>query len=104
MRPSLNTNTRFAYWAISGSWVTMTMVIPCLALSRCRIPIISVLAVEIPCRLVGENDGGAIGQGSGDRHTLLLATRELTRLVPSPLRQPCCLESRQSSEAALAGS
>ena len=43
--------------------------------------------VEIPGRFVGEQDGGIVGEGASDGDTLLLAARELRRVMMSPRSQ-----------------
>ena len=48
--------------------------------------------VELPGRLVGEQDLGAVGQGDRDRHALLLATGHPIRPVVGPIGQADLLE------------
>src|SRR5436190_8567793 len=40
--------------------------------------------IEVAGRLVGEQDRGLVGEGARDRHALLLASRELRRIVMAP--------------------
>ncbi len=43
------------------------------------------LRVEVPGRLVGEDDGGPADERAGARDALLLPTRQLVRLVAEPV-------------------
>ena len=81
--PSRIVITRSAYAAISGSCVTRTIVIPLLAVQRAqrRHDLALVRRVEIAGRLVGQQDRGVVDQRARDRHALLLAARELARMV-----------------------
>ena len=82
-RPSRRWIRRSARAATAGSWVTSTRVVP----SR-RAQLGQQLqdpaaggAVEVAGGLVGEQDGRPGGEGAGQRHPLLLAARELARVV-----------------------
>ena len=44
-------------------------------------------AVEVPGRLVGEDELRVVHQGAGDRHPLLLAPGQLQRPVVEPVAQ-----------------
>src|SRR5207249_11952998 len=44
--------------------------------------------VEVPRRLVGEQHGGVVDKRAGDGDTLLLSSRELARMVVSPIGEP----------------
>ena len=50
------------------------------------------LAIEIAGGFVGEEDLGAIDEGAGDRHALLLATRELRGVMMQSFTQPHALQ------------
>ena len=83
MRPSRKTIRRRAQAAMSGSWVTMTMVMPRSRLRSRRSCMISSLVarVEVAGGLVGEQERRLGHQGAGDGHALLLAAGELGRRV-----------------------
>ncbi len=49
---------------------------------------VSVLAVESRSRLVGEDDRGFGGDGTGNGHTLLLTAREVARVIVKALAEP----------------
>ena len=72
--PSLMWMTRWAYSAISPSWVTRMIVLPS-AWSRSNRAMISIpgLRIQIARRFIGQNDGGLVDQGARDRDTLALA-------------------------------
>src|SRR5215471_13471315 len=57
------------------------------------------LAVERARRLVREHDLAAVHERARDRHALLLAARELVRLVAEPFRQPQHAEQRAGALA-----
>ena len=44
--------------------------------------------VEVPGRLVREEEGGAVDEGAGDGDALLLAARKLARIVPQAVVEP----------------
>jgi hypothetical protein len=46
------------------------------------------LGIEIPCRLVRPHDSGMSGKGASDRHTLLLAARQLVGAMVATITQP----------------
>ena len=50
-------------------------------------------AVEIAGRLVGEQDRRIVGERAGDRHALLLAARQLRRIVMAAVRSPTSASS-----------
>src|SRR5690606_7974167 len=56
-------------------------------------------AVEIACRLIGEEDIGPTDERSRDRDSLTLTARELVRLVKEPRLQP---DSRERGVRAFA--
>src|SRR2546429_365525 len=49
-------------------------------------------AVQVPGRLVGEDNRGVVDQSARNGHALLLASRELRRMVPFPALQAHQLE------------
>src|SRR5579883_1249228 len=59
--------------------------------------------IEVTGRLVGENQFGSGDHGTGDRHTLLLTSRELLRSVARPVRDLHALESLAHPHLALTG-
>ena len=74
--------TRCAYSAMSGSWVTSTMVLPLAVESVERGHDLDAgLGVEIAGRLVGQDDGRAVDEGAGDGDALALAAGEFVGLV-----------------------
>ena len=60
------------------------------------------LRVEVAGRLIGDQKRAPVDQRAGDRDALLLAARELCRLVIEPVAQPDPLEERPRAVAALA--
>ena len=87
--PSRNTTTRLAYSAMSGSCVISTTVLPSsFSLWKTRHDLLGGLRVEVAGRLVGEHELGLVDQRAGDRDALLLAARELARLVVLAAGQP----------------
>ena len=50
--------------------------------------------IEVAGRLVGQHDRRPPHQRPGDRHALLLAARELTRVVTEPRAEPEPLQQR----------
>jgi acyl-CoA thioesterase-1 len=50
------------------------------------------VAVQIPGRLVGEENARSVGEGAGDRHPLLFAAGELRREVVETVAEPDALE------------
>ena len=81
VRPSRMATVRRTSPATAWSWVTMTMVVPsCSFAVRKAAKICSaVCGVEFAGGLVGEQDGGGVGQGHGDGDALLLAAGHLVR-------------------------
>ncbi len=81
--PSRRRMTRCARRARSGSWVTRTSVVPSSRFSspRRRDHVLPVRGVEVAGGLVGEEDLRPVGEGARHRHALLLAPRELRRVV-----------------------
>ena len=61
---------------------------------RWKIPITSmlVLRVEVPGRLVGEQDRRVVDQRARDRDALLLPARQLVRMVVGAVAEPDQLE------------
>jgi hypothetical protein len=57
------------------------------------------LAVQIACRLVGQNQAGTIDEGASDRYALLLASAELPWPMAGSMRQPDLFESSQRALA-----
>ena len=95
-RPSRSTSRASATAATFASWVTSTSVTrrvrrTCSSRSRMWR---AVGAVEIPGRLVGEHQRRIVGQRARDRHALLLAARELRRIVMAAIVQPHLVEQR----------
>ena len=87
--PSRMVTTRSAKAAMSDSWVTTTMVTPCVAIERdqrlhdlMRCP-----RIEIAGRLVGKQQARRIDQGAGNGDTLLLAAGKLARRVALALAE-----------------
>ena len=80
--PSRKRTTRFAYSAMSGSWVIRTIVLPS-SLRRWKTPndLFGGPGVEVAGRLVGEQQLRLVDQRARDRDALLLAAGELARLV-----------------------
>ena len=86
--PSRMWITRCAYSAISGSWVTRTMVLPSAwSVIEESHDFDAGLGIEVAGGLVGQDDGGAVDQGAGDGHALALAAGELIGLVIHALAQ-----------------
>ena len=83
VRPSRIATVRWTCSDTTGSWVTVTIVVPSCSLIRRRSANTSsdVAAVELAGRLVGEDDLGLVGEGHGDRDALLLAARQPLRPV-----------------------
>jgi hypothetical protein len=62
--------------AMSGSWVTSTMVMPSrLSAVEQRHDFLAGMAVEVAGRFVGEDQLRRVDQRAGNRHALLLAAR-----------------------------
>src|SRR5919204_2490292 len=55
--------------------------------------------VEVPGRLVREDDGGPGNDGPSDRHPLALAAGQLIWPVPQPLSKPDALQRRSGQLA-----
>ena len=81
--PSRNVTMRFAYAATSGSWVTSMIVMPRSSLSRVKSchDVLRRLRVERAGRLVGQDQTRVVDERTRDRDPLLLAARELARVV-----------------------
>ena len=58
-------------------------------------------AVEVPCRLVGEQDSRLLDQRSGDAYSLLLAAGELGGLVVGAVSESDAVEGLQSAPFAV---
>ena len=89
-RPSASRNTRSAYAAATGSWVTMTTVWPCVVhglAQQCQ-HVAGGHGVQGAGRLVGEHHLAVGDQRPGDRDALLLAAGELAGPVARSARQP----------------
>ena len=86
--PSRMTSTREAKAAMSGSWVTSTMVMPARD-SRWNSAMISTLVrvSRLPVGSSARRMRGPVDQRAGDGHPLLLAARQLAGLVVQPLAQ-----------------
>ena len=89
-RPSRRWIWRPASAATAGSWVTSTRVVPSRApqLGQQLQDPAAGGAVEVAGGLVGEQDRRPGGEGAGEGDPLLLAPRELARIVMAALRQP----------------
>ena len=59
------------------------------------------LAVQVPCRLVGEQDSRLLDQRSGDAYALLLAAGELGGLVVGAVAESDAVERLQSARLRL---
>ena len=71
------------------SWVTMIMVVFCWARDRMTFSTSpGELGIQGRSGLVKTEDVGVQGQGPGDGHPLLLAARQLVRIVVGPVGQP----------------
>ena len=88
--PSRNRTTRRAYAAMSGSCVTITIVMPRSLVEVASSSMISWLrrGVEVAGRLVGEQQRRLGHQRARDRDALLLAARELGRRVLRAVGEP----------------
>ena len=89
VRPSRIATVRWTCSETTGSWVTMTIVVPSSSLTRRRSAKTSVrrAAVELAGRLVGEEDLRGVGERDGDRDALLLAARQALGPVIEPIGQ-----------------
>ena len=100
------TTTRFAYAAMSGSWVIRMTVFPCVVQLLEDAPCTSSRGsrVEVPGRLVGEEDRRVGDQRARDRHALLLAAGELRRdgVASRPSRPTAADRARARASAARA--
>ena len=82
MTPSRMVTTRWAYSAMSGSWVTTTMVLPLAWRSSKRAMISSpVLESRFPVGSSARMMEGLVDEGAGDGDALTLAAGELVGLV-----------------------
>ena len=61
------------------------------------------MRIQIACRLVGQNERGAIDQCPADRHSLLLSARHLRRLVIGSVGQSNAAEQSPRQTAGLPG-
>jgi hypothetical protein len=81
-KPSMMCTLRCARCASSGSCVTIRMVVPLALICSSRsITLRAICRVEVAGRLVGQQHFRRTGQRAGDRHALLLAARQLGRVV-----------------------
>ena len=81
MLPSRMVTMRWANSAMSGSWVTTTMVLPLFVeVVEEGHDLVAGFGVEVSGGLVCEDDGGVVDQGAGDGDALALAARELVGL------------------------
>src|SRR5262245_36249968 len=60
------------------------------------------LAIEVAGRLVGQQEVRLDDEGAGQRHTLLLAARQLARIVAEPMSQADGLELRLGAREGVA--
>ena len=60
-------------------------------------------AVEVAGRLVGEQDRRLVEERAGDRDALLLAARQLIRMVLGPIGKADGVERRERAPPALGG-
>ena len=97
--------TRSANVAMSGSCVTMTMVMPSSRLSSVRrfITSLEVAAVEVAGRLVGEHHLRPGDDRPGDGDALLLAAGKFVRVVAGAVGEADLVERRQRQPPPLAG-
>ncbi len=100
-RPSRSDSRVSAKAAISASCVTSTSVTARAAAHRQEQleDVAPVGAVEVARRLVGEDERRIVGERPGDGDTLLLAARELRRIVMGALGQTHFLEQRRRALA-----
>ena len=89
IRPSRSPTVRPARRAMAASWVTTTSVG-----AVAGVDLFEEIEdagrghrVEVAGGLVGQEEGGAVGQAPGDGHPLPLAGREFARPVPGPVRK-----------------
>ena len=89
--------------ASSGSWVTSTSVRAARAIDAEQQvdDLAAGRAVEISGRLVGQQQRRVVGERPRDRHALLLAARELGRIVMAAFGQADLVEQRRRARAAL---
>ena len=101
-RPA-STTTREANAAMSGSWVTRTTVIPARQ-SSWKSAITSTLVREsrLPVGSSARMTFGLVDERARDRHALLLAARELVRVVVRRSPRPDALERLRRPRAPLA--
>ena len=90
VRPSFRRSIRSALAARSGSWVTINTEIgrsgSCQGAKEVQ-DLIPSMDIEVPGRFVGEEQWTVPCDGSCDRHTLLLTTRELVGKVVGTVRE-----------------
>ena len=93
---------RSAKPARSGLWVTSSTVLPARRVSLLEQGhhLGSGLGVQVAGGLVGEDQGGIMGQGARHRHPLLLAARQHVREAAGAIRQPHFGEQVQGPAAA----
>ena len=111
IRPSRKTTTRCACSAMSGSCVISTTVLPSsFSLWKTRHDLLGGLRVEVARRLVGQDELRVVDQRPRDRDALLLAARELARLVvlaarraPRSRRHRRAFSSRSRARVAVGG-
>jgi hypothetical protein len=92
--PSLKWTMVRANAAMSGSWVTISTVMPLVAveIGEQLHDLDRAFGIEIAGRLVGEQHIGIGDDRAGDRDALLLAARKLGRRMVPPLLEPDLVE------------
>ena len=97
-RPSLSAIVASASAASSGSCVTSTSVVlrGAIDVEQQVDHLLPGRAVEIPGRLVGEQHRRVVGERAGDRDALLLAARELRRVMVAAIGEPDLVEQRSA--------
>src|SRR5262249_40395675 len=95
-RPSRRVTTRSAWRASASSWVTSTSVGPRRRLGSGRGSRMGVPGAEegVAGGLVGQEQAGIERDRAGERRALLLASRELHRIVMPAVTQPDVVEQR----------
>ncbi len=87
----------------SCSWVTSTIVLPCLCSLSNSAMISTPLTIQSAGGLIGQQNRGIVDQCAGDRDTLPLPAGKLARLMHHPLLQidSSCNVSRRAVRHAL---
>ena len=102
IRPSRMRMMRRACLAMSSSWVTTMIVLPLLRQFREQGHDLGAgLGVEVPGRLIGQQDGGPVDQRAGDGNALALAAGELVGFVMNAVSQADLGERLERDLAAL---